>query len=167
MRSSGVMNCQPRVFSALARHGPRAPASAARNRQMAARTDFSSCCVTGCLQSDLAHLKPPAVDAVPSRSTADSIAGKPHRRSRNGLRTIIVMPTGERTGRRGTTSTVLMMDAPVVAIPGTGGRRTHASASAAKKRLLNQSDTVTSPIITGTSTSGPMTAAKAAPELIP
>ena len=55
----------------------------------------------------------------------------------------------------------------MVATPETGGRRTHASAPAAKKRLLNHSDTVTSPIITGTSTSGPMTAAKAAPELIP
>ncbi len=45
--------------------------------------------------------------------------------------------------------------------------RNYASASAEKKRFLNQSDTVTSPIITGTSTSGPMTAAKAAPELMP
>ena len=41
------------------------------------------------------------------------------------------------------------------------------TSSAAKHRFLNHSETATKPIITGTSTSGPMTAAKAAPELMP
>ena len=45
--------------------------------------------------------------------------------------------------------------------------RNYSSTLSVKKRFLNHSDTVTSPIITGTSTSGPMTAAKAAPELMP
>lgn len=36
-----------------------------------------------------------------------------------------------------------------------------------KKRFWNHSATPTRPIITGTSTSGPITAAKAAPELMP
>ena len=39
--------------------------------------------------------------------------------------------------------------------------------SSAKHRRRKYSDTLTSPIITGTSTSGPITAAKAAPELMP
>ena len=43
----------------------------------------------------------------------------------------------------------------------------HQSLSALKKRLRNHSETLTSAIITGTSTNGPMTAAKAAPELMP
>ena len=45
--------------------------------------------------------------------------------------------------------------------------RSHQSLSALKKRLRNHSETLTSAIITGTSTNGPMTAAKAAPELMP
>ena len=41
------------------------------------------------------------------------------------------------------------------------------SLATAKYRRWKYSDTFTNPIITGTSTSGPITAAKAAPELMP
>ena len=41
------------------------------------------------------------------------------------------------------------------------------AAAAAKYRRWNHKATLTSAIITGTSTSGPMTAANAAPELMP
>ena len=161
------MNCQPRVFSALARHGPRAPASAARRAAMAVRTAIGTWRFTACpypttyisTRSRLPHsrrarprpallaLAPTPVVAWPSRSHCRA-NGHAYWTARHNFPMPVWTLQWSRFPARDDRG--LRAWHAASSFPGLRGSRcrpSHPSGPTARKRIFKQSDTVTSPII--------------------